>query len=348
MTQEIYLSKKDIIKYLKTTNAEEIKYLFDKANALTEKLRGNKIHFRGIIEFSNYCEKNCFYCGLRRDSKIERYLMTKDEILNCAKFCHEKNYGSLVLQSGEITTNKRLDFLIDIISTIKEKYNLGMTLSLGEMPKNSLQKLFDAGGHRYLLRIETSNESLYKKLHPKNHSFKNRLKTLDNLRDIGFQVGTGVMIGLPFQTYEDLANDILFFKKMDIDMLGMGPYVADEKAPLYKNAPILKDAFMLSLKMVALSRLYLKDVNIAATTAMQTFDKKGREKAMTAGANILMPIVTPTHLRKNYMIYSNKPCVEDTKEQCFNCITARLRSINKEMGQNQYGDSLHFHKRIQK
>lgn len=346
MTKEISISdKKDILHYLKTTSKKKIENLFSEANLLTEKYRQNKIHFRGLIEFSNICELNCFYCGLRKDLEIDRYTMTKEEILNAANFCYNAGYGSIVIQSGQVNTQKRLDFLVDVIQSIKKEYNLGITLSLGEMPKKSLQKLFDAGGHRYLLRIETSNENLYKKLHPKDHSFQNRIKTLKNLKSIGYQVGTGVMIGLPFQTFDDLANDILFFKEFDIDMIGMGPYVAHPKTPLFDQTPILKDAFTLSLKMVAISRLFLKDINIAATTALQVFDKMGREKALVAGANILMPIVTPTNLRKNYLIYPDKPCIEDTKEQCFNCLKNRLKSINKEIGYKKYGDSIHFYKK---
>jgi len=351
MTQEIFLSnKKDILYYLKTKSKKKIQNLFSEANTLLEKYRGNKIHYRGLIEFSNVCEKNCLYCGLRKDLKIDRYTMTKKEILSAAKFCFDRGYGSLCMQSGEITSQKRLEFLVDVISAIKKEYNLQMTLSFGEMPKTSLQKLFDAGGRRYLLRIETSNEKLYEKLHRKDdkHEFKTRINTLKNLKSIGFQVGTGIMIGLPYQTYDDLANDLLFFKEIDIDMLGMGPYVPHPKSPLYIVKPRLKDAYALSIKMVALARLFLKDVNIAATTAMQVFDKKGRERALSAGANILMPIVTPINLRKNYLIYPDKPCVEDTKEQCFNCLNARLRSINKEMGKNEFGDSAHFFKRTKK
>ncbi len=348
MTKEISISdKKDILYYLKTKSKKELQKLFSQANSLCESYRKNKVHFRGLIEISNICEKNCFYCGLRKDLKIYRYTMTKKEILEAAKFCFDKGFGSLCIQSGEITTKKRLNFLIDIISTIKKKYNLQMTLSFGELSKTSLQKLFDAGAKRYLLRIETSNEKLYQKLHPKDqkHSFQNRINTLKNLKSIGYQVGTGIMIGLPYQTLNDLANDILFFKKIDIDMLGMGPYIAHPKTPLCDVKPKLKHPFSLSLKMVALARLFLKDINIAATTAMQVFDKTGREKALIAGANILMPIITPTNLRKNYLIYPNKPCIEDTKEQCFSCLKARLRSINKKIGKNEFGDSIHFFKR---
>ncbi|NGX44443.1 MAG: [FeFe] hydrogenase maturase subunit HydE [Candidatus Anoxychlamydiales bacterium] len=348
MTQEISISnREDILYYLKTKSKKKIQNLYSLANTLIEKFKDNKVHFRGLIEISNVCEKNCLYCGLRRDLKIDRYTMTKEEILNAAKFCSDKGYGSLCIQSGEITTQKRLEFLVDVISSIKKEYNLQMTLSFGEMPKKSLQKLFDAGGRRYLLRIETSNEKLYEKLHPKDgkHEFKTRVNTLKDLKSIGYQVGTGIMIGLPYQTYDDLANDLLFFKKLDIDMLGMGPYVPHPKSPIYIVKPRLKDAYAISIKMVALARLFLKDVNIAATTALQVFDKKGREKALSAGANILMPIVTPINLRKNYLIYPDKPCIEDTKEECFNCLNARLRSINKEMGKNEFGDSIHFFKR---
>jgi len=346
MGKEIFLSKKKIIDYLSTTSEMEINYLFNEANKLCERLRGNKIHFRGIIEISNICQKNCLYCGLRKDFVIDRYLMTKEEILHAAEFCYKKGYGSLVLQSGEVETENRMEFLFDVVSTIKKKYNLGMTLSLGELSKESLKELFKCGGHRYLLRIETSNETLYNKIHPKDHNFQTRLKTLENLKSIGYQVGTGVMIGLPFQTLEDLADDIIFFKDFDVDMLGMGPYIPHPKTPLYIDKPILRDAFGLALKMIALTRLYLKDVNIAATTALQAFDPKGREKALLCGANILMPIVTPKDLRKNYMIYPNKPCIEDTKEKCFGCISTRLKSIDKEMGYKQLGDSIHFFKRI--
>ena len=339
-------SKKEILHYLQTTSKSEIEKLFSKANSLTEKLYQNKIHFRGIIEFSNTCEKNCYYCGLRRDFKIDRYEMVKKDILKCAKFCFEMGYGSIVLQSGEITTDKRLEFLLDIISKIKKKYNLGITLSLGELKKESLKELFQAGAHRYLLRIETSNIALYNKLHPKDHSFENRINTLKTLKTLGYQVGTGVMIGLPFQTHVDLLNDLLFFKDFDIDMIGMGPYVPHPKTPSFKHIPVLKDNFTLSLKMVALARLFLKDLNIAATTALQVYDKQGREKALLAGANILMPIVTPQEIRKNYLIYPDKPCIEDTKEKCFTCISARLKSIKKEMKKNEWGDSLHFKNRI--
>lgn len=348
MEKETFISKEKLIRHLQEKDPKQIVSLFKRANDLTENFYQNKIHFRGIIEFSNVCQKNCFYCGLRKDADIPRYSMTKKQIMNCARFCRENGYGSIVLQSGEVNAPKRMDFLLDVVSTIKKKIPLGITLSLGELPKESLKALFDAGARRYLLRIETSNEKLYGKMHPPDHSFQNRIKTLENLKMIGYQVGTGVMIGLPFQTYEDLANDLIFFKEMDIDMIGMGPYVPHPQTPLFKEKMTLTDPFTLSLKMVALARLFLKDVNIAATTALQVFDPKGREKALLAGANILMPIVTPKSLRKNYLIYPNRPCVEDSKEKCFNCLKNRIKSINKKIGCGRQGNSIHFTKRIAK
>ena len=240
MAKEISFSKKNLIYYLKQKDEIQTASVFKEANLLTEKLYNNKIHFRGIIEFSNVCQKNCYYCGLRKDMNIQRYTMTKNQIMTCAKFCHEMGYGSIVLQSGELLSKPRMEFLLDIVASIKKKYNLGITLSLGELSKEYLKALFNEGAHRYLLRIETSNEKIYQKIHPQDHSFQYRLKTLENLKTLGFQVGTGVMIGLPFQTYEDLANDLVFFKKMDIDMLGMGPYVPHFQTPLFKEKIILK------------------------------------------------------------------------------------------------------------
>ena len=184
MEKETFISKESLIYFLSLKSEKKIHSLFKKANALAKKLYKNIVYFRGIVEISNICEKNCFYCGLRKDQKIKRYTMTKNQIINCAKFCYQNNFGSILLQSGEVITHQRIEFLIDIIKTIKKKYNLGITLSLGELSKESLKELFKSGAHRYLLRIETSNQKLYNKIHPKDHSFKNRLKTLEYLKSI--------------------------------------------------------------------------------------------------------------------------------------------------------------------
>jgi biotin synthase len=342
MEKEIFLSRDDLIYHLNKKNYEDLAL---KANLLTKKYRKDFVHYRGIIEFSNICQKNCFYCGLRQDNKINRYSLSKEEILNLVYFAKKKRYGSIVLQSGELNNENRISFLIDVIKTIKEKTNLGITLSLGEMPKEAYLDLFKNGAHRYLLRIETSNKKIYEKIHPKDHKFENRINCLENLKKIGYQVGSGVMIGVPYQTIQDLADDLIFFKEIDLDMIGMGPYVENENAALFNIKPLLKDPFDLSIKMVSLARLFLKDVNIAATTALQVFKPNGREIALQSGANIIMPIITPLQNRKDYLIYPDKPCMNESKEECQLCLEKRLSKINKKIGYDEYGDSIHFFKR---
>ena len=349
--KDINLSKKEIINLLLSENQEEIDKLFQLANQLAENLFGNKVFFRGLLEFSNICSKDCFYCGLRKSNKnLSRFLITEEEILSAAIWADQNGYGSITLQSGEINTASRLDLIKSIISQIKKHTKLGITLSLGELCKKTYQDLFELGAHRYLLRIETSSSSLYKKVHPKDHSFENRLQCLKDLQDIGYQTGTGVMIGLPFQTIKDLANDLLFFQKFDIDMIGMGPYLCHEDTPLAKTASSFsKDKrFTLSLKMIALARVLLKDVNIAAATALQVLDAKGREKALQCGANVLMPIITPKKYRDHYMIYEDKPCTDETASQCQMCLKRRLKSAKKEIAYNEWGDPPHFFARTKK
>ena len=227
-------------------------------------------------------------------------------------------------------------------------------MCLGEQTEETFKKWFEVGGHRYLLRIETTNEELYKKIHPNNplHSFKDRVDCLKLLKKIGYQVGTGVMIGLPGQTEEDLVNDILFFEKMDIDMIGMGPYVVHKETPLGKevigqNLDSEEEKyrrFILGLKMIAITRLYLKDVNIAATTALQALNPLGRELGLKAGGNILMPIITIEEHREKYQLYDNKPCIDDNADQCKVCLTGRVTSVGDIVGFGEWGDSPHYFK----
>ena len=271
-----------------------------------------------------------------------------------AKWAYENNYGSVTLQSGERQDKNFEKFVKDMILDIKEvsEGKLGLTLCLGEQTEDIYREWFEAGGHRYLLRIETTNEELYKVIHPDNniHSFQKRVDCLKTLKKIGYQVGTGVMIGLPGQTEEDLVNDILFFEKMDIDMIGMGPYVVHKDTPLGKDV-INNDLnteeekykrFVLGLKMIAITRLYLKDVNIAATTALQALNPLGRELGLKAGANILMPIITIEEHREKYQLYDNKPCIDDNAEECKACLTGRVSSIGDIVGYGEWGDSPHF------
>lgn len=337
----------EILNWLKEENPEKCKELFDAAYQVKIMNVGKNVFFRGIIELSNICSKNCFYCGIRRDSRTKRYQMTMEEVCQAAQLAFESGYGSLVIQAGEQTSKNFVDFVSNAIQNIKglSGGKLGITLSLGEQTKEVYQRWFDLGAHRYLLRIETSNETLYKKLHPGSHSFKERLQCLKNLQEIGYQAGTGVMIGLPHQKNEDLFKDLCFFRDFDIDMIGMGPYIPHDKTP-FKDYPVnLQKSFLLSLKMVALLRIMMPDINIAATTAMQAIDPEGREKALQAGANIIMPNITPSQYRSDYQLYNNKPCITEDSSQCLGCLSSRIETIGEKIGYHQWGDSPHFKRR---
>jgi biotin synthase len=345
-------NKEDIIALL-SAGEEESRILFEKAAEVKKKFVGNKVYLRGLIEYSNYCSKNCYYCGIRAgNTRYARYLMTDAEVLQAAKFAYDNRFASIVIQSGEKSDSK---FIGDIEGLLKEiqkisEGNLHVTLSLGEQIKETYQRWLEAGAHRYLLRIEVSNPELYKKLHPsdKHHDYNKRLASLKTLRDVGYQVGTGVMIGLPFQTLSDLADDVIFFRDFDVDMVGMGPYIEHADTPLYKYRDELlplMERFRLSLKMVAILRIMMKDINIAATTAMQTIDPQGREKALKIGANVIMPNLTPVKYRQDYLLYENKPCLDEEAEDCMNCLDIRIFMAGDEVGYGEWGDSQHFNKR---
>lgn len=346
------LEKNDLHFLLTLQNDEDIRLLISKAYEVKLKNVGKKVFYRGLVEMSNICVKDCLYCGIRKSNKtVDRYLMKEEEILAGAKFAFENNYGSMVLQSGERTDEMFIDFVESIITKIKTMSDgeLGITLSLGEQTFETYQRWFNAGAHRYLLRIETSNEELYAKLHPADHNFLKRKNCLSLLRQAGFQVGTGVMIRLPFQTYDDLVNDILFFKEMDVDMIGMGPYIKSKGTPLANEPedkyPIKEDVYQLAIKMIAVTRIYLKDVNIAATTALQALKTFGREMGLKAGANIIMPNVTETLYRPSYQLYDNKPCIDENSDDCVGCLESRILKIDEEIGYGEWGDSIHFKNR---
>jgi biotin synthase len=328
-----------------------LKQLYNLAYKVKQNYVGSKVYFRGIIEFSNICSKNCFYCGIRAgNKKLKRFVMSESEIIELAHTAYREGYGSLVLQSGERKDKSYADFIAAVVRKIKKVTNneLGITLSLGEQNKDTLSKWFEAGAHRYLLRIETANRELYEKLHPRDHDFSIRLQTLADLKAIGYQVGTGVMIGLPGQSYQDLINDILFYKQRDIDMIGMGPYVIHKDTPLAGMVDKFdkRRQLNLSLKMIALTRLLLKDVNIAATTALAALDDRGREKGLLAGANVIMPNITYQKYRHFYRLYQGKPCLDHDLKHCLGCLKSRINTIGETIGYNQWGDSPHFFKRI--
>jgi biotin synthase len=348
-------SRENIIRLLKSAG-EDRTLLFKKSAEIKEKFIGNKVWFRGLIEFSNVCGKDCLYCGIRKGNKnLVRYNLSDDEIVAAARFAYDNKYGSIALQSGEIESTVFTKRVIKLLNKIKElsKGELGITLSVGEQKPEVYEQWFDAGAHRYLLRVESTNETLYRKIHPDNkkHDFKRRLDCLKNLQDIGYQTGTGVMIGLPFQTMDDLAGDLLFMKEFDIDMCGMGPYIEHADTPLIKHSGELMplaERFDLTLKMIAVIRIMMRDINIVAATALQAIDPIGREKAVKIGANILMPNITPGKYRDSYKLYDNKPCTDDSAEDCQSCLEARVSLADAEVIYGEWGDSKHYEERRSK
>lgn len=341
-----------IITLLKAEGKERDE-LFRESARIKHNYTGNKVYFRGLIEFSNICEKNCYYCGIRRDNKkFRRYNLTDKEINDAAIYAHKNNFGSIVLQSGELSNPDFTARVTGLLQSIKKLSDgkLGITLSLGEQSKEVYREWYEAGAHRYLLRIEASNPALYAKLHPDDelHSYHKRLECLKTLKKLNYQTGTGVMIGLPFQTYEDLASDLLFMRNFDIDMVGMGPYIEHSNTPLikYKNDILpIADRFDLSLKMIAVLRVIMKDINIAASTALQAIDPLGREKAVQAGANVIMPNITPGIYRDDYYLYDNKPRTGDSLDDCIESLKKSLKEVNAVPGYGEWGDSAHYFKR---
>jgi biotin synthase len=345
-------SKADLVLLLQAEGNDRTE-LFEAAYARKLQTIGKKVFFRGLVEFSNICSKDCFYCGIRKSNeKVVRYEATDEEILAACRFAWENRFGSVVLQSGERSSPAFVNRVDRLLQAIKQLSNneLGITLSCGEQSREIYQRWFGSGAHRYLLRIESSSPELYAKIHPNNqhHSFGKRLECLSMLRDCGYQTGTGVMIGLPFQTMEQLADDLLFLKKIDVDMVGMGPYIEHEDTPLYEFRDQLKskqERFDLALKMVAALRLLMPDINIAAATALQAIDPAGREKALKIGANVIMPNLTPCDFRKEYQLYEDKPCLDEDADLCRNCLEARIELAGGEIGYGEWGDSTHFFKR---
>jgi biotin synthase len=348
-------TREEIIHLLGTEGVDRT-LLFKKAAETKERYIGKRVWFRGLIEFSNVCSKDCLYCGIRKGNKnLRRYNLSDDEILGAARFAYDNRYGSIALQSGEIESPLFTERIDDLLKKIKELSNneLGLTLSVGEQPYDVYKRWFDAGAHRYLLRIEATNRELYRKIHPNNkkHDFDYRMECLTNLQKIGYQTGTGVMIGLPFQTLGDLADDLLFMQQFDIDMCGMGPYIEHAETPLARTGESrfpLKERFDLTLKMIALIRIMMKDINIVAATALQAIDPVGREKAVMIGANIMMPNITPGKYRDSYKLYDNKPCTDDSAEDCQSCLEARISLADSEVVYGEWGDSKHYEKRLKR
>lgn len=310
-------------------------YLFLKANKIREKYCQDAVHLRGVIEFSNYCQRDCLYCGLRKsNSKLMRYRMTKEEIVESALRGFSLGIKTIVLQSGEDYwyTQK---MITDIISEIKNKIDCVITLCLGEREFEEYKEWKTSGADRYLLKFETSNPDLYKKLHP-DQCLDKRVEILSWLKQLNYQVGSGNIIGLPGQTLKDLENDIMMLYKLDVDMAGIGPFIPHPDTPFAKEEA---GNLLLSLRVMAISRIILKNIHLPATTAIGSIDPLGREKALQAGANVFMPNITPTKFRSLYQIYPNKICIDEQPEQCSSCLTHRIASCGRTISREK-GDSL--------
>ncbi len=298
--------------------------LFQAADRVRQQYMGDAVHLRGLLEFSNICRQNCLYCGLRRDnSRIERYRLEPAVILDFARKAKSYGYRTVVLQSGE-DSYYTVDKLVQLLRDIK-KLDLAITISIGEKTREEYAAYKKAGADRFLLRIETTDKALYEQLDP-GMSWDNRVRCLLDLKSLGYEVGSGSLVGLPGQTISSLADDILFFKELDADMIGIGPFIPNGDTPL-KDAS--GDNFLLSVKVMALSRLLLRNINILATTAMETLHPQGRLLALQSGANVVMPNVTEGDYRRLYALYPGKICIDDTPAHCRGCITGKILGIGR-------------------
>jgi biotin synthase len=347
------LTREELKYLLSLKDPEDRKTMFARAYSIKAALIGRKVNFRGLIEYSNVCSKDCLYCGIRcSNKKKQTYELSEEEVLDAVKYAIEARFGSVVLQSGEISNKPHTKKITNLIRKIKELSNnkLGITLSLGEQSEETYREWFEAGAHRYLLRIEVSNPALYSRLHPNNvkHDYQYRLDCLKLIKKVGYQVGTGVMIGLPYQTIDDLVDDLLFIKDFDVDMVGMGPYIEHPETPLYEYRHLLmpkKERFELALNMIAVLRILMEDINIASTTALQALDKEGREKGLMAGANIVMPNITPVIYREGYKLYEDKPGTDETPQQSLKKLESQINKAGDTVAYDEWGDSHHFENR---
>lgn len=331
------MNKHELAEIIEQNKETPSQPLLDEAVKVREEHYGRKVFVRGLIEFTNYCKNDCYYCGIRCGNKnAHRYRLTEEQILNCADEGHRLGFNTYVLQGGEDSyfTDK---IMCDIIYKIKSKYpDCAITLSIGEKSRESYKAYRDAGADRYLLRHETADNAHYKKLHPSYMSLENRKNCLYTLRELGYQVGAGFMVGSPYQTSENLAEDLLFLKDLQPHMVGIGPFIPHQDSPFANEKG---GTLNLTLTMLALVRLMLPKVLLPSTTALGTIDPMGREKGFDAGANVVMPNLSPTNVRKDYSLYDNKICTGDEAAQCIMCLKGRIERAGYEMDMGR-GDSL--------
>lgn len=317
------LSDEEFIALLKTDTLDE--YLFACADKIRRLNYGDEVYIRGLIEISNYCKNNCYYCGIRAgNGKLSRYRLSKEDILSCCREGYRLGFRTFVLQGGEdmFFTD---DIVCDIVSSIKSEFpDCAVTLSLGEKSFESYVKYRNAGADRYLLRHETADNEHYGKLHPETMSLENRKECLFNLKKIGYQTGSGFMVGSPYQTYETLLKDLRFLQSLKPDMIGIGPYLTHQDTPFNKFE---NGSLALTLRLVAILRLMFPYALIPSTTALGTINPKGREMGLKAGANVVMPNLSPTSVRKLYSLYDHKICTGDEAAQCIVCLKRRVESV---------------------
>lgn len=320
--EENSLTKKEIIYILDHINKNEIDYLCEKAVITRKKYYDNKVFMRGLIEFTNHCKNDCYYCGIRKSNKnISRYRLSLDEIMDCVDLGYEIGYRTFVLQGGEDNYFSD-DKIVEIIKSIKNKYkDCAITLSIGEKSYDSYKKYFDAGADRYLLRHETATKDHYEKLHPQNLKLSNRINCLKNLKEIGYQVGAGFMIDSPYQNNENLGEDLIFLKNLNPEMVGCGPFIPHCDT-IFKDES--SGSLEKSIIILALVRLLLPSALIPSTTALATIDPKGREAGLNAGCNVIMPNLSPTQVRCKYSLYDNKISLGDDAVKYINDIEKKI------------------------
>lgn len=315
----------DLRALLTSMDAKDEAYLYKKARDVRERIYGKDVYLRGLIEFSNYCKNNCYYCGIRADNhKADRYRLSHEDIVHCANQGYALGFRTVVLQSGEDLSYTDED-ICDLVRAIKRQHpDVAITLSIGEKEKESYQKYFNAGAERYLLRQETSNPKHYGMLHPKELSIAHRKQCLSDLKEIGYQVGGGIMVGTPGQKVEHVMEDLYYMQDFGFHMIGIGPFIPHQDTPFRdEKAGTLLD----TLHLIAIIRLMNPHVLLPATTALGTIDPRGREMGILAGANVVMPNLSPRGVRKKYMLYDGKICTGDEAAECHRCMERRMDSI---------------------
>lgn len=319
----------EFVQILSSYTQEDLEFARGRARKIAQKHFGNKIYIRGLIEFTNICRQNCYYCGLRAEnSKVSRYRLTKEDILSCCDEGYPLGFRTFVMQGGE-DLHFDDELMCDIIKSIKARYpDCAITLSIGERSRETYQKYFDAGADRFLLRHETANSEHYAKLHPKNLKLENRKKCLFELKDIGFQTGCGFMVGSPWQTFDTIAEDLLFIHELQPQMVGIGPFIPHKDTPFWDKP---HGSLELTLLLLALVRLMLKSVLLPSTTALGTIHPQGREMGILSGANVVMPNLSPLAVRKKYMLYNGKIATGEEAAEGLDHLKNRMQNIGYEI-----------------